>query len=141
MVSRYFRDGSKIWKELIDFKYRTGEHNIFTCKEAGASNFCRGVLWAAKVAKMGYRWKVGNGRKVRFWEDVWLGSSSLAIQFWEIYVIVNEQNATIADIWDGSQLKCSFKRCVDRRLFQRWEESVGIAESIVLIDEEDGPVW
>jgi hypothetical protein len=131
----------RLFGPSIDFKYRTREHNIFTCKEAGASNFWREVLWAAKVAKMGYRWKVGNVRKVRFWEDVWLGSLSLAIQFWDIYVIVNEQNATIADIWDGSQLKCSFKRCVDRRLFQRWEELVGIAESIVLIDEEDEPVW
>jgi hypothetical protein len=54
-VSKYFRDGDKIWKNLIDFKYRTGESNIFTCKEVGSFNFWKGVLWAAKVAKMGYR--------------------------------------------------------------------------------------
>jgi hypothetical protein len=23
--------------------------------------FWRGVMWAAKAAKMGYRWKIGNG--------------------------------------------------------------------------------
>jgi hypothetical protein len=59
------------------------------------------VLWAAKVAKMGYRWRLGNGCKVRFWEDVWIGNSSLAIQFWEVYNIVNEQNKFVADLWDA----------------------------------------
>jgi hypothetical protein len=32
------------------------------------------VLWAARVAKMGYRWKLGKGDKIRFWEDLWIGS-------------------------------------------------------------------
>jgi hypothetical protein len=54
------------------------------------SNFWKGVMWAAKVARMGYRWKVGDGSKVRFGEDLWIGSSSLVIQYWEIYCIVNE---------------------------------------------------
>jgi hypothetical protein len=35
---------------------------------------------------MGFRWKVGDGKKIKLWEDNWLGSSSLAIQFWELYV-------------------------------------------------------
>jgi hypothetical protein len=35
---------------------------------------------------------------VRFWEDVWVGNSSLAIQFWDIYSIVNEQNKTVVEL-------------------------------------------
>jgi hypothetical protein len=140
-VSRYCVDRDKIWKNLIDFKYRTCEPSIFTCGDNGVSNFWKGVMWAARVAKMGYRWKVGNGKKIRFWEDVWIGSSSLAIQYWEIYCIVNEQNHTIAEIWDGTHLKCSFRRCVDRRLYQLWEELVSIADALVLTEDEDEPVW
>jgi hypothetical protein len=68
----------------------TDKPNIFTCPEIGISNFWKGVICAARVAKMWYRWKVGNGKKVRFWKDVWLGSSNLAIQYWEIYSTVNE---------------------------------------------------
>jgi hypothetical protein len=55
-------------------------------------------MWAAQVARMGFRWKVGKGNKIRFWEDVRIGSSSLAIQYWELYCIVNEQNKTIAEL-------------------------------------------
>jgi hypothetical protein len=78
-VSMYYVDRDKIWKNPIHFKYRTCEPNIFTCGDAGASNFWKGVMWATRVAKMGYRLRVRNGKKIRFWEDVWIGSSSLAI--------------------------------------------------------------
>lgn len=75
-------------------------------------------MWAAQAAKMGYRWKVGNGRKIRFWEDNWLGSSSLIIQFWPIYRIVNENGKTLADIWDGVNLKCTFRRTMSDEMYQ-----------------------
>jgi hypothetical protein len=52
-------------------------------------------MWAAKAAKMGYHWKVGNGNKFKFWEDHWFGSSRLAIQYWYLYTIVNEQNISV----------------------------------------------
>ena len=93
------------------------------------------------MAKMGYRWKIGNGKKIKFWEDVWVGTSSLAIQYWKIYTLVNEQKCTIADLWDGVNLKCTFRRCVDSRLFAVWEEIFQIASTIQFVDEEDSLVW
>jgi len=90
-LKRYNSDKEKLWKELIDFKYNTQKPNIFQSRSSGASNFFKGFMWAAQAAKMGYRWKVGNGRKLRLWEDNWLGSSSLAIQFWPLYRIFNEK--------------------------------------------------
>jgi len=36
-------------------------------------------MWAMKAALLGIKWVVGDGRKVRFWEDHWIGNSSLAI--------------------------------------------------------------
>jgi hypothetical protein len=50
------------------------------------------------VTKLGYRWRVGKGNNVRFWEDLWVGNSSLAILYWKLYCIVNEQNKSIADL-------------------------------------------
>jgi hypothetical protein len=83
---------------------------------------------------------VERGNRVRFWEDVWLSSSSLVIQYWELYCIVNEQNSTIADLWDGCNLKCTFRRTVDIRLFNLWEEVLNIASSLSLSNEDDEPV-
>jgi hypothetical protein len=38
-------------------------------------------------------------------------------------------------------LKCTFRRCVDIRLFNQWEEILAIASSINLSDEDDEPIW
>jgi hypothetical protein len=116
-IRRYSLENDKLWKQVVDFKYDNCNPNVFTCVDRGASSFWTCVLWAVRAAKFGYRWKVGNGAKVRFWEDIWVGTSSLAIQFWDIYYIVNEQNKTVAELWDGVNLRCTFRRCVDRSLF------------------------
>ena len=36
-IKRYFLDEAKIWKQVIDAKYRTRSLNIFTCPSNGAS--------------------------------------------------------------------------------------------------------
>jgi hypothetical protein len=98
-------------------------------------------MWAATAAKLGFRWKIGDGKKVKFWEDNWLGPSSLAIQFWEVYVLVQEKSGTVADLWDGSVLKCTFRRGFDQRLMNLWLEIVQLASTISFTEDEDALVW
>ena len=62
---------SAIWREIVDYKYKINNHNIFCCPDIGTSPFWKGVMWAAQAARIGYCWNIGNGRKVRFWEDQW----------------------------------------------------------------------
>jgi hypothetical protein len=59
-------------------------------------------MWTAKARKIGFRWKIRNGKNVKIWEDNWLGTSSLAIHFWDLYVILNEKNKTVYELWDGT---------------------------------------
>ena len=67
----------------IDHKYNTSRPNIFYSSTLGASQFFKGLFGVASATKMGFRWRLGNGRKVKFWVDNWLGTSSLAIQYWD----------------------------------------------------------
>lgn len=67
-------------------------------------------MWAMKAVRFGYKWAVGNGRSVRFWKDIWFGNAPLATQFWDLYCILNERNKTVIDVWDGINLKCTFRR-------------------------------
>jgi hypothetical protein len=103
--------------------------------------FGKVFFWAAKLAKMGYQWKIGNGRNVMLWEDQWLGTSSLAIQYWELYCLANEQFKTVAELWDGQNLKITFRRCFDHNLMIQWYELVQIASSIQFSKESDALVW
>lgn len=83
----------------------------------------------------------GNDKKVRFWEDNWLGSSSLAIQYWNLYKIVHEKNCSVEELWDGVNLKCTFRRTVGASLFTMWEEVCQFASTICFSDEEDSLIW
>jgi hypothetical protein len=49
--------------------------------------------------------KVGNGEIVRFWEDVWLGDSSLANQYLSLYSIVQRNNVLVANVLSHNPLK------------------------------------
>jgi len=140
-LKRYQEGGEKTWKLLLDFKYNTSDPNILCSSSRGASNFFKGIMWAAKAAKLGYMWKIGNGQKVKFWEDNWLGSSSLAIQFWKLYEIVNEKSHTVCELWDGTTLRCSFRRTVSDQLMNDWNEVVQLASTISFSFEEDTMIW
>ncbi|KAJ1270694.1 hypothetical protein BS78_06G071300 [Paspalum vaginatum] len=98
-------------------------------------------MFAVRAVKFGFRWKIGNGQKVKFWKDNWLGSSSLAIQFWDLYILVNEKTKAVADLWDGESLKCTFRRSFDGVLYQAWLEVIQLAYTIRLSDEEDELIW
>jgi hypothetical protein len=65
----------------------------------------------------------------------------LAIQYWEIYVLINEKAATVADLWDGENPKCTFTRYVDNRLLNLWCEVVQLASTIVFSEEEASLIW
>lgn len=114
---------------------------MFFCPKNDLSPFWKVVMWAGKAAQMGYSWEVGNGHSGRFWEGQWFGNSSLAIQFWPLYNIANEKGKAICDVWDGADLKLTFRRTVSAQLMDMWFEICAIAESITLTEECDTIIW
>jgi hypothetical protein len=65
----------------------------------------------------------------------------LAIWYWKIYCLVNEHNKSVAELWDEDNLKRTFHRCVDRRLFDMWDELVNLVTTIDMSDDEDALIW
>jgi len=84
-IFRYQLNNNAIWKNIVDFKYKTKDPNVFCCPNVGTSPFWKGVMWAMQAAHMGIKWVIGDGRKIRFWEDLWIGNTSLAIAYWPLY--------------------------------------------------------
>lgn len=121
----------------MDHKYKTKEPNVFCCPDVGSSPFWKGVLWAMQAAHMGIQWVVGNGERIRFWEDHWLGNTSLAIIFWPLYAINEQQGKTLKEVWDGQQLMLTFRRNVSEDLMNMWWELCSLVEDISLTSEED----
>lgn len=89
----YHLNFSSICRKIVDLKYRT-HPNFLGCPDFHSSPFWKGVLLAAKAAQMGVTWKIGNGKRVRFWEDHWIGNFSLAIYAINIGLCILLMNST-----------------------------------------------
>ena len=53
--------------------------------------------------------EIGDGRPVRFLMTFGM-EMPLATQFWDLYFLIQEKNKTFAELWDGVDLKCTFRR-------------------------------
>jgi hypothetical protein len=109
-IRRYINGEGSLWKRVVDAKYNTKNPNILCCQDTHPSIFWKGVMWAARAVRFGYKWLVGDGKSIKFWEDSWYGNAPLAVIYWDVYMLVNQQTQTISELWDGQQLKCSFRR-------------------------------
>jgi hypothetical protein len=47
----------------------------------------------------------------------------------------------VFDLWDDTDLKCTFRRGADDRLMLRWQEIIQLASSIAFTDDEDSLIW
>ena len=47
---------------------------------------------------------VGNGKKIRFWEDLWLGDEPLCAQYTDLYRVILSRNLTISMVIGSSPL-------------------------------------
>lgn len=84
---------------------------------------------------------MGDGKSVRFWEDIWHGSAPLTTQFCDLYFLVNERNKTISELWDGHELKCTFRRTFSEELMVQWFDLVSILKLTKFRQEEDSLIW
>lgn len=105
------------------------------------SKLWHGVLWACKALKFGYRWHVGNVKKINFWEDTWFGTSPLSMQFWPIYTICNQHCVTLSEVWDGTTIKLSFRRAFSGKLLESWMCIEQILHSVTYTEGEDALIW
>ncbi|RVW29484.1 hypothetical protein CK203_093718 [Vitis vinifera] len=91
-----------LWNQVIRGKY--GEDRGGWCsrevREAHGVGLWKGMRmdWELVGARISFR--VGNGRRVRFWRDRWCGDSPLCVLFPSLFVLAVDKEARVADIWD-----------------------------------------
>jgi hypothetical protein len=139
-VKRYIMNEHKLWRNIIEEKY-CKRGNIFHSDKTHASPFWKGVFLAAQALIFGYRWIIGDGCKIRFWENIWFGSTPLAVQFWDLFTIYNEKTKTVDEVWVDGELRLTFRRTFSERMLEIWDELMIVVENVVLWNEIDALVW
>jgi hypothetical protein len=82
-------------------------------------------FWAGLMATKKYFFRYGtfcikNGSEIRFWEDRWLGSTTLREQFPALYTIVRYKSNTITKVMETSPPNVTFRRDLSGQRLVDW---------------------
>ena len=84
---------------------------------------------------------VKDGTQVRFWEDKWLGNSSLQEQYPCLYNITRPKHVTIAEVLSGPSPNLSWRRDLIGPKLVAWNNLLSRIANIELAHEQDEFHW
>ena len=87
------------------------------------------------------KFKLDNRTQIRFWEDKWLGSQALKIQYPNLFNIVRKKQATVADVLNSTPLNVSFRRALFGNKLLEWQSRVARVAFINLNEGRDTFIW
>ena len=121
------------------FKAKYFENSTFLEAELGKhpSFAWRSIMAAKNVVAEGTRWCVGNGNKIRLWEDKWLPTPT---HFKPISPRTNlQEGSQVSSLID--QTLCTWKEDVVRNTFLPHEAEVILGIPLSSFPTEDRRVW
>jgi hypothetical protein len=86
-------------------------------------------------------YKVGNGTTIRFWEDAWLGTTSLAQQYPSLYNIVHHKKVIVAQVLAEPPLNITFRRLLNGSKWTSWLQLCWKLMMVTLNEEDDCFIW
>lgn len=110
---RYCKGDDQLWKRVISFVHELLSNfitlnDLQKLKHGPLSEIyvaSQKVSWFNDILKNAFQIRVGRGSRIRFWKDIWIGSSTLKETFPRLFSISLQQSHTISevDIWDGHE--------------------------------------
>ena len=99
-----------VWQTLLRRKY-VGDQAVSQVQwKPGDSHFWAGLMATKKFFFPHGSFAIRDGSEIRFWEDKWLGHSTLREQYPALYTIVRNKSDTIAKVLGTSPPDVSFRR-------------------------------
>ncbi|WMV54098.1 hypothetical protein MTR67_047483 [Solanum verrucosum] len=140
---RFCIEDQSLWKRVITMKYGLQSHWI---TEEALGTFGCSVwktirrLWPQFKGNISL--KVGNGRKIDFWNEHWIGDESLQSLFPDLFMLTTQNKATISQLWSPQGWNL-----ISSRAFNDWEIERVINLFQILnafpgtSTEPDKPIW
>jgi hypothetical protein len=95
---------------------------FFSSSARGASQLWKDLLEAKSFCQRGMKYILGNGKKIRFWHEVWLEDCHLRIKYEKLYNIYSHQHWEVSRVLRGRETNLTF-----RRKFENPESGMGRA--------------
>jgi hypothetical protein len=103
---------SKVRERRFRYVYLAPEKEVstreefFQCEIQWGSQFWRGLHDIKCICQLGLRYVLGNGKKIIFWLDVWVGKCLFKTRFNNIFEIFREQKWEVSKVLEGGGSIC-----------------------------------
>jgi hypothetical protein len=115
---------ASLWHRIISVKY-PGADNIFSSSARHGSPFWRSLHKIKDFFKLGARYSLGNGEKIQFWTDWWVGDGPLAQRFSRLFQISAEPDASVNQLWRNGSWNIHFRRSFGQTERENWVALLG----------------
>jgi hypothetical protein len=130
------------WQQLLRRKYVGSSKAISQVYwKPGDSHFWAGIMATKKYFFPFGSFSIRNGSEIRFWEDRWLGTTTLREQYPALYNIVRHKSDTLQKVMETSPPSMSFRRDITGPRLVSWNELLQRLASIQLVPGADEFRW
>ena len=100
LLWRFGQEGTHLWRRVIATKYgeRQGGWNTKDCRKAHGCGLWRGINDGWEKFSTHLALVVGDGSRILFWHDRWVGDTSLKMLYLQLYACSNDKEACISDL-------------------------------------------
>jgi hypothetical protein len=130
-----------MWQQLLSNKYLKNQTLAHVEGKPTDSPFWKGLMRVKDDFFSRGFFKVGNGSDTRFWEDIWLGDTSLAQQYPALYNIVQRKNVLVATVLAQNPLNIAFRRAFNEN---KWNQWINLCQRLMMVQLTNTPdkfVW
>ena len=119
---RFAVEGDSYWKLIISMKFgiERGGWRTRGVREGYGVGLLKEISKEVLLLLNNVSFSVGDGKRVRFWKDIWCGNISLCEAFPSLYDLVVSKDAWVADCWDSTGEEGGWNPCF-LRPFNDWE--------------------
>jgi hypothetical protein len=129
------------WQQLIKNKYLGSKIITQVTRRLEDSQFWSGLMNVKEDFLSMDNFNLHDGRQIRFYEDSWLGTTPLRLQYPNLYTIVQRKDATVVDIFSLRPLNISFHRNLVAENLLSWHDLVMRLMDIQLMDRPNTFKW
>ncbi|KAJ9678923.1 hypothetical protein PVL29_020968 [Vitis rotundifolia] len=101
---RFANEREALWRQVISRKFREEEGGWYTreVREGFGVGLWKEIRKEGALLQNKVVFSVGNGRRVKFWNDNWCGNFTLSNLFPSLYAFASFKEAWLVELWDHS---------------------------------------
>ena len=130
-----------VWKEILVNKYLGSKSLSQVQAKPYDSPFWKGIMRAKNDFFQRGKFVLGNGEQVRFWEDIWLGSTSLQNAYPSLYAVASNKLSSVAEVLGAVPINLPFRRTLVGQRRTDWFHLIEKLMRVTLVDEPDKFRW